>query len=282
MKIEVRCPSCSKIGYIDILEETIKNIKRGVLSVNIAKDTVCEHSFIAYVDKNLVIRDYILADFHIELPDAITEQELKQKISITPDLLDIDLIKLNLHASLLTFIIRGIILKKKIILVSDLDFLLDHITNFFKYITQNSFDFNIFIVSKGEYEENKKEYKNHLVFESNHIINDKNKLIDPKKLKIEQKIFQKFYADNDSNSSVIILKNEVQKAYLLSKTVVDYINNIREKEKLSSKKIIDKINEVHGIKIQIPYFNFLIDIVKNYFEVDVPKLSDVSNFLGFL
>lgn len=279
-KIEIRCPSCSKIGYIDIIEETIKNIKRGVLSVNIAKDTICEHSFIAYVDKNLAIRDYILADFHIELPDVIIEQELEQKISITPDLLNIDLIQLNLHASLITFIIRGIMLKKKIILVSDLNILHDHVINFFEYITQNSFDFDILIVSKEEHEENKKKYKNHLVFENNQVINDKNRIIDPKKLKIEQKIIQEFYADYDVNSSVIILKNEIQKAYILSKTVRDYINNI--KEKLSSKKIINKINEVHGIKIQIPYFNFLIDIVKNYFEIDVPKLSDISNFLSFL
>ncbi len=279
-KIEIRCPSCSKIGYIDIIEETIKNIKRGVLSVNIAKDTICEHSFIAYVDKNLAIRDYILADFHIELPDVIIEQELEQKISITPDLLNIDLIQLNLHASLITFIIRGIMLKKKIILVSDLNILHDHVINFFEYITQNSFDFDILIVSKEEHEENKKKYKNHLVFENNQVINDKNRIIDPKKLKIEQKIIQEFYADYDVNSSVIILKNEIQKAYILSKTVRDYINNI--KEKLSSKKIINKTNEVHGIKIQIPYFNFLIDIVKNYFEIDVPKLSDISNFLSFL
>ncbi|MFX1339187.1 MAG: hypothetical protein ACFFDK_11310 [Promethearchaeota archaeon] len=55
--ILVRCPSCSGNGYIDVAEENLKDVKRGLLAVNIPSDIICTHSFIVYIDKNLVIRD---------------------------------------------------------------------------------------------------------------------------------------------------------------------------------------------------------------------------------
>jgi len=46
--------------------------------------------------------------------------------------------------------------------------------------------------------------------------------------------------------------------------------------------IIKHILEKHSEKIQIPYLTFLIDIVSNYFKVNVPKIDGVTNLLGFL
>ena len=57
--IKIQCPSCGKKGDFEILDEKIKNVARGLLAVNIAENTICEHSFIAYVDKNFTIRDYL-------------------------------------------------------------------------------------------------------------------------------------------------------------------------------------------------------------------------------
>ena len=67
-KAEIRCPTCDNVGKLEIAEDSIKNVSRGLLAVNVAPHIICEHSFIVYIDKNLQVRDYFVADFHIELP----------------------------------------------------------------------------------------------------------------------------------------------------------------------------------------------------------------------
>ncbi len=62
-KMQIICPSCAKNGYIEVSEKDIKGTSRGVLAVNIAENILCSHTFIVYVDKNLMIRDYFLVDF---------------------------------------------------------------------------------------------------------------------------------------------------------------------------------------------------------------------------
>ncbi|MHA1487210.1 MAG: hypothetical protein ACTSSC_08555, partial [Promethearchaeota archaeon] len=60
-KLEVRCPSCSSRGYIEISEEEVEKAARGVFAVNISEGIVCDHSFVAYIDKNLSVRDTFMA-----------------------------------------------------------------------------------------------------------------------------------------------------------------------------------------------------------------------------
>lgn len=282
MKIEVRCPACSKIGYIEVSEEVIKNVVRGLLAVNVTENIACEHSFVAYVDKNLQIRDYMLADFQIELPDAILDQEVEESVIPKANVPDTDLIKLNLPAILIAFVLKAILFKKSAVIILDQDYLHENVLNFFHYITEKSFFTDITVLTKDQYEKNKKNYKNHIIFEGNSIITDKDKIIDIKQLKIETRFVQQFYANYESLNSLIVLKNEIKKAYQLSKTIGEFIKDYKEKETLNSKKIIDNISKGYGFKIQKPYFNFLIEIVKNYFKIEVPVMSDVANFLGYL
>lgn len=64
---------------------------------------------------------------------------------IDKETVDIDLIRLFLPATILVFILKSITSKNKVALISDQDFLRDHIVNFIQYITQNSFktDLNV-------------------------------------------------------------------------------------------------------------------------------------------
>ncbi|MFX1394960.1 MAG: hypothetical protein ACFFAH_15510, partial [Promethearchaeota archaeon] len=62
-KVQINCPICSKTGSIEISHNILKDSLRGLLAINIAKDIICSHSFIAYIDKNLNVRDYFVADF---------------------------------------------------------------------------------------------------------------------------------------------------------------------------------------------------------------------------
>ncbi|HEY0088616.1 MAG TPA: hypothetical protein VGB37_07220, partial [Candidatus Lokiarchaeia archaeon] len=67
--VKINCPICEKKGTIDVSQEIMKNVSRGLLAVNIAKEIVCSHSFVAYIDKNFNVRDYFTADFQIEIPE---------------------------------------------------------------------------------------------------------------------------------------------------------------------------------------------------------------------
>ncbi len=276
-KMQIICPSCAKNGYIEVSEKDIKGTSRGVLAVNIAENRICSHTFIVYVDNNLMIRDYFLVDFQCKLPDVATTEQIEEKEIQGDELIDTEIIKLNLHALLITFILRAIFKKKKIILINEQNDIREQILNFFEYITQGSFDIDLSILSREEYENYQVNVKNSLDFEDKNVIRDIDKIIDPKKLKVERRIVQKFFSETDKKSSLIVFKNEIQKAYDLSKTVADYITNHKEKEKIYSKNILKYLEKLHKIKLSLQYMNFLIEIVKNYFNVSFRlHLSNVS------
>ena len=82
-------------------------------------------------------------------------------------------------------------------------------------------------------------------------------------------------------AGLIILRNEINKAYEFSKTIIQLLENQKGKS-LTSKIIMVHISEKHDEKIYLPYLTFLIDIVSNYFNVDVPKIGGVTDLLGLL
>jgi len=272
-KVEIRCPACSKIGFLELKDKLIDQSSRGVTAINVPNNQMCSHSFVAYVDKNMEVRDCFITDFQIELPTMATEQ-IEEKEIPERDFLDVDILKINLNALQLASVLRGCFFKLPILILHDEDFLYNHIQNLFKFIFQNSFDYEILTENSIEYKNNKKKYKNYLVLEGNKILRDKNKILDPKKIKIERSIIQKFYAEYNPKSSLIILKNEIQICYELAKQIMDIMKNYDGEEKLGKKKLIDQLAEIRDIKIDFAYLEFLLDIVKNYHEFDLSVLSD--------
>jgi len=99
-------------------------------------------------------------------------------------------------------------------------------------------------------------------------------MLEPKKIKIERTIVQKFYAEYSPKSSLIILKNEIQKVYELSKHIMHLMETHNGEEKIGKKKLIDNLREQKKIKISFSYLEFLLDILKNYFDYDLSVLSD--------
>ncbi len=272
----VSCPSCSEKGYIDVSEESLKDVKRGLLAVNIPPNVICSHSFIIYIDNNLVIRDYFIADyqFQIEIPVLDTLGEKKDVIVPEKYLVNLNLIKLNVSANLMTYILKSIFLKKKVLIISEETFLNNIILNFFKYITQDNFYLDISMISNENYKQEKKKYKDYMVFEGSTIINNVKKLINPKKLAIEKDIVHRFLSDMDLNSSLLVLRNDINKIYLFSKSIVDAINSLDKKEKINILKINKSLEETHNVKINNLYLEFLVDIVRNYFEINVPSIFE--------
>jgi len=279
-KLEVRCPSCSSRGYIEVSEEDIEKAARGVFAVNILEGVTCEHSFVAYIDKNLAVRDTFIADFQLELPDMVPEQTITPDVSEQLEYIDVDLIKLNLTASLLTHVIRAIFYKKKIYLIFDQSYMVDQVYRFIEYITLNSFETDVLVISGEQYD--MKNFKNAIILQGNRIIKDSGNILNPKTLGIERSLVRKFLAEYEPKPSLIYLQNGLQKAYDLSRTIVDIVKNLKKKEKIYSKNIIEVIAADHYVNIQLTYLDFLYDIVENYFEVKVPRSSNISDFLSTL
>jgi len=279
-KLEVRCPSCSKRGYIEISEKEVEKAARGVFAVNISEGIACEHSFVAYIDKNLIIRDAFIADFQLELPEITSIQDKEPETSPQLESIDINLIKLNLTTSLLVNIIRAIFFRKKVLILTDQAFMVDQIHKFFDYITKNSFEASILVKSEEQYQP--ENFNDYIVLKSNQILQDYEDILNPKQISIERSLVRKFLEEYEFISSTIYLHNGIQKTYELSKTIVERVKNLKKKEKLISNKVIEEIAKDHNIKIQLPYLDFLYEIVENYFGVNVPRSSNVSNFLSTL
>jgi hypothetical protein len=279
-KLEVRCPSCAGRGYIEVSEEEVEKAARGVFAVNVLEGVACEHSFVAYVDKNLTVRDTFIADFQLELPELVPEQAIEPEETEKLEEIDVGLIKLNFTASLLTHIIRAILFKKKIILLFDQSYMVENIYNFIDYITLNSFEPNLHVVTGEQYD--MKIIQGAVILDSNIIIKDDENILNPKKLGVERSLVRKFLAEYEPKPSLIYLQNGLQKAYELSKIVVDIVTNLKKKEKVYSKNIINEIAKRNNVKVQLPYLDFLYNIVENYFDIKVPKSSNISNFLSTL
>jgi hypothetical protein len=279
VKLEVRCPICSKRGNIEVSEQEVKNSTRGLFAVNIPENIVCSHSFIAYIDKNLTIRDTYTADFQIELP-TFEPKEGEGEATSLADSIDVNLIKLNLTGSTLAHVFRAMIYKNKILVISDQDFLFDKFIQFFEYITQNSYELEIQFINHENFK--KKIYKEYVILNGSEVLNDPRELFTKKKLNVEKLIAQKFISEYEPYNSLILLKNEVKKTYELSHSIVEMIQKLKKGTKVYSRQIIEDLENIHNIKISIPYLDFLYEIVENYFEVEIPKSSNISNFLGTL
>jgi len=266
ISIQVRCPSCDHRGILEVDEKLVSSSPRGITAINVIENIICRHSFVVYIDNNRVVRDSFICDFKIELPQVPSDQSLEPHKLEHP--LDIDLIKINLTPSLLAHILKGLYFGKKIIILVNEEFLYHHLITFFEYIIKDTFEMNLHIIPKKEYEDNKKLYKKDLVLDGKEIINDKDNLIDLKKIMIENVIVQKFFAEYDSEKSLILIKNEFQKAYFISKAISDYLNSSKT---LDVKALTDYLKEkVQAIKITPYYLRFLFDIVENYFKTKIP------------
>ena len=280
VKIEIHCPKCSKRNKIEVSEEEVKNTKRGLYAVNISEGIICEHSFIAYLDKNLVVRDTFIADFQITLPESNEQIVEKGKESKLTEKIDVDLIKINLTASTIAYILRAMLFKKKILIISDKEFLGDHLINLFNYVTSEAFEMDMQMIPNDQY--NASTYGDHIAIRGIEIIKDDDNIIDPKKLKVERTMTQAFLNETDPTTSIMLLKKEIKQIYDLSSSIAAKVSNLKENEKLYSKTLIEELRKKLDIKVQMPYLDYLIEVAEHYFDVKVPLSSNISNFLGTL
>ena len=285
--IKISCPTCNKKGTINVDEEIIINSERGITAINLKEDIICKHSFVAYIDTNLIPRDYFAVDFTVSLPNIeINKNESSIDVEDYNDI-DIYLISLNLHAQSLARIFRSIFLNQKVLLINEINILDAHLLRLLEYCFEETFAFDLSIISRKEYKKERKNYMDHIILSKDRILKDSNNLLMSKKMKIESAIVQKFLSIPDMVSGMIILKNEIYKAFEIAKNTVDYINGLSENEKnvISiyeiSEHIIDYTHKIN-IKLQKTYLDFLIDIIIYYFNLDISGDARPENFLTYL
>jgi hypothetical protein len=285
VSVQIIRPSCGKYGKITVSDDILKKAGRGLLAVNIAHKNICKHSFTAYIDKNGEVRDYFTVDFEVSFPEMEEPQKTSESTEIrelgSDNIVDTDLIRLNLPSKVLTYILRCIFSKKRIVLIFDHEFLRDHFLNFFTFITKNSFDTDIIIITRTYYKKHKKEYKNAMVFEGAKIIYNYTNFLDPTKLWIEKMIVNKFLSKQDLGYGYIILKNEIEKAFTLSECFLELMEETEEKgEQGNSLTIASQLEKEFKIKIDNKYLEFLRPILEDYFGKKTPPLTD--SFLGMV
>ena len=279
--IKITCPSCKNKGTIEISTESLKNISRGLLAVNVAANTICDHSFIVYLDKNLSIRDYFIADFQLEIPDIAPIEEISSKEIISKDKLNLDAIKLNLSANLITHVLKSIFSNKKVAIISDLSFLNDHILNFFKQLIEGSFDAYLSVISEDDYKSNKKNYKEHIVLNGKNVIRDDEKIINLKKLKVEKHMVNNFFMELDPITSYFGLKNEIRKAFRLSQSILDFASKFKKDLTIDSELVIDHLEKEFNFKIDKSYLEFLLEIVRINFGVKNIREVGLKDYLKY-
>jgi hypothetical protein len=271
-KIEVRCPVCSKWENFDISDNTTDNITKGLLAVNIEAGMICDHSFIAYVDKNLIVRDCLIADFEIEV-----SPEREVSLESSAESINHDLIRLNIPEILMASVFKAIFSGMSVIIISNDQFISSHIINFFRYVMQDRFDNDIIALSKEEFKNNLDKYENHIVIDKIEVIQDRYNLLDPKTLGVEKVIAKKFLDEYDLKTGLIILRNEIQKARTFSVSLLEFIEN-SDRKNVTSKILIGHIKKTFNEKIQMNYLSFLANIIKHYFKIVLPDIKGVLSF----
>jgi len=280
MKIQVHCPRCSKTGKIDIEDSQLKNIESGLLAVEIPSNLICEHFFIAYIDKNGDVRNYCVADFELHV-----DQKIEKTIQIDDTLenLDVFLIKINIYPSILTYIIKAILFGKKVLIITEDPLLEDHIRNFFEYITRDSFVLNLTITNTEQDQKSGTHSDYDIIFQGNKIIKQEATDFSLEDLDIEENIVQRFLNEEDLTTGLVLLKNELTKLFEITKFFKELIKKTNgSKKKINPKKIVKRLQKTYNFTLSTKYLDLVYSILSSYFSVNVP--AEIKNvfqlFLG--
>jgi len=156
--IKIQCPLYLKKGFIEIEESLVKTSQRGITAFNVLEHLICDHSFVAYIDKNLMVRDSFIVDFTIELPQFSMDVPSQNSEIPNEKMINLYLLLLNFNADWFAKILRCCFYRTKLVIINDLNFLTSHIINLLEFIFQNAFEINITIMSSEDYKKHKKNY----------------------------------------------------------------------------------------------------------------------------
>jgi hypothetical protein len=286
-KVKIRCPNCGKMGEIQISKDVITSSERGVCAIEVHKNKICPHSFITYVDKNFIARDYFIPDITLENIEIVEEKEPAKKIKPAEQIKkisdeDYSFVRSILQRNNFTYIIHAILMKKPIHLICEVIELHDKIIKVFGEIAGNSFKPQISVGIMEEFNSKKESYKDFLILhlDSEMFLENHYSILSPKDLNFEAEIIKKTFNQSDPTTSLIVLKNELQKLRSLAENVEKMLREEsgKGKKKWNKKDVINELNRRNKIKISTKYLYFVLEIIKRNFDFEPSDyLKDVKD-----
>ncbi|MFX1237419.1 MAG: hypothetical protein ACFFAS_19385 [Promethearchaeota archaeon] len=268
----------------DMLELTDDYIYYFYLIVGLMEKTLSEHigrdikfDILEYetfdVKKNSYVK--ISFSFQVMIPD-IEMEDVEEDLGDISNMPNVKLIKNSLDPDTLSYIIHACVLGQNLLILNDNKEIKNPLIEFIRFIYSDLFDINVSVESQEMYKNNKNLYKDYRVIGKSNILHDKKNVLNKRKIKIEKIIVQQFFNETNSNHSCISLKREMKKAYILSKELSDIIETFFKQndsmKEIDSDKITKILEEKYNTSITASYLAFLVDIMENYFGVNVPKV----------
>ena len=279
-KIPVRCPTCNQMGYIEINDNDLEPNIRGIMGINVLASVICEHAFVVYIDNNHEIRDCFSTDFTIHLPELELSEGDEGNELINLESINVDLITTNILGLTIVNILHACFLKRKLLFLSDDEELNIHLNNFVNFCFQDTFDIFFEAKQRWEYGREEKKYKEYIIIENERVIKDRKNILNPKNLKIERVMVQTFLAEPEQKTSLILLKNEIKKAFHLGKHTQKFFIS---KGGLESrpKDLMKYLDKKSTISINRYYLKFIIQILLYYFDINLKEKLDFTGYIDW-
>ncbi len=268
IKVNIICPECKKNKDLFIPLNSIK-VSKTLTTVSIPPGYCCEHHFQIYLDKNFHIRGYQKVDIlldDIKLIDGLDYDP--QKESSLNDT-QIKLIKSFFPTIIYEYIFKAILLKKNIIIISEeLD---DNdksmLLKFLETIMKDLFTYNVKVIKDKTFELNK-------LMENTLLIQDmKTKGIKnfTKNLKVVNSIVAEFYEQKDK--AIPLLKKRMKLIYQEVNFIINTFS--QKKESINKMQIKDTLEKNFTKKYKKEYFDFLLAIIDEFYNVKLNIYSDI-------
>ena len=107
-----------KKGFIEIEESLVKTSQRGITTFNVLEHLICDHSFVAYIDKDLMVRDSFIVDFTIELPQFSMDVPSQNSEIPNEKMINLYLLLLNFNADWFAKILRCCFYRTKLVIIN--------------------------------------------------------------------------------------------------------------------------------------------------------------------
>ncbi|MBD3195854.1 MAG: hypothetical protein GF317_12405 [Candidatus Lokiarchaeota archaeon] len=276
IKIHVHCPVCSKTGFIHVPKDPIDKNKKGLSTITI-EQSICDHRFLVYIDKNYSVRASEKIDF-VPVPAITFDIGHHESISFSES--DSDLLGLNLYPLTLSYVLKCLFNKRDIMILLNKEkkFLDDLYLRFLNYIFEDTFETKFKVLAESEY--NKKDPIDNfpIVINDVDILQDENNFLKNVDFGVEAELVKTLFETQFSMKSINDLKADIKNVYILSEAAVEFI---QKKKNLNINGLIKTMKKRFKIEINVRYAEFLLEIVKNYYKVQVKDIYKNVEFLKF-
>lgn len=259
-KVQLVCPICQKTAFVPIPTYIFERKQAGIAKVQIIPDVVCEHQFVAFIDKNFMARGYDRIDFQLSIKppeegegaesDATPDQPRKIKVT--------DVVaKFGVYAT--TYLFHAYAANLDIYLVTlptDAPNLGAALDELFTRVIPEGLDEHprdrIRQIDRHQFRKLKVKEEEWLVLDSSGIVS--NTPWKRKKLRFEEDTLKAALGENTEARRVAVIGEALQGVYERVRFVAELL---AEKKKILDNDLKDALKKQFGEKISKDSFEFL-------------------------